>query len=140
MRERPRSRPRIERATIATVESEVAFRYTKLTGEWVRDAIETSTGDHVASGWFAQGQQTLTPRWFVAGRLERMSSPAVFWLGNGAPPLVVDQRLEGVEETLGYRLTPDLTLRASHRARRGFGRPEFDHTVGVSAVWWRRWM
>ncbi len=127
-------------ATIATLEAELEFRYTKLTGEWVRDFLETSTADRVATGWYAQGQQTLTPRWFVAGRLEQISAPAVFWLGGGAPPLVVDQQLEGIEETLGYRLTPDVTLRASHRARRGFSRPGFQHTVGVSAVWWRRWM
>lgn len=128
-------------ATIVTVESEVSFRYTRLTGEWIRDRMETSTGERVASGWFVQGQQTLTPRWFVAGRVERMSAPAVFWLGGGAePPLVVQQRLRGVEETLGYRLTPEITLRASHRARQGFGRPGYDHTISASIVWWRRWL
>ena len=131
-------------ATIVTVESELAFRYTKLAGEWTRDQLATSTGDRVASGWFVQGQQTLTPRWFVAGRVERMTAPAVFWLGGTLtplePPLVVEQRLNGVEETLGYRLTPELTLRASHRARQGFGRPGFDQTFSVSAVWWRRWI
>jgi hypothetical protein len=126
-------------ATIITVESEISFAYTKLTGEWVRDAIDTSTGQHVASGWFVQGQQTLTPRWFVAGRVERMASPALISLRD-TPAVFVDQRLQGVEETLGFRLTPELTLRASHRARGGFGLPSFDHTVAVSAVWWRRWM
>ncbi len=127
-------------ATIATLETELSFRYTKLSGEWIRDAMETSAGDKVAHGWYVQGQQTLTPRWFVAGRVERTESPAAFWLGGGAPPLVVGQRLQGFEETVGYRLTPEITLRASHRARSGFGRPEYDHIVAVSAVWWRRWM
>jgi hypothetical protein len=128
-------------ATIVTVESEIEFRYTRLTGEWTRDTLETSTGDRVASGWYLQGQQTLTPRWFVAGRVERMASPAVFWLlGGAAPPLVVDQTLSGVETTAGFRLTPEITLRASHRARQGFGRPAFEQTVAVSAVWWRRWL
>jgi hypothetical protein len=127
-------------ATITTLEAELEFRHTKLAGEWIRDAFETSTADRVATGWYAQGQQTLTPRWFVAGRVEQMSSPAVFWLGNGAPPLVVDQELKGIEETVGYRVTPEFTLRASHRARRGFGRPGFDHTAALSVVWWRRWM
>ena len=125
-------------ATIATVETELAFRYTKLAGEWTRDTIETSSGTHVASGFYVQGQQTLTPRWFAAGRIERIDSPAV--LGDPAAPVIVDQRLQGIEETLGYRLTPDITLRGSHRARRGFGRPGYDHTFGVSVVWWRRWM
>lgn len=121
-------------ATIVTLESEFSFRYTKLSGEWVRDTVETSAGDRAASGWFVQGQQTLAPRWFVAGRIERMSSPAVL------PAFVVQQRLNGVEETLGYRLTPEITLRLGHRARRGFGRPGYDHQGAVSVVWWKRWM
>jgi len=123
-------------ATIVTVESEFSFRYTKLSGEWVRDAGETSAGDRVASGWFVQGQQTLAPHWFVAGRVERMSSPAA--LATGAVPLT----FAGVEETLGFRVTPDITLRAGHRARRPFaiGRPGYTHQATVSIVWWKRWM
>lgn len=119
-------------ATIVTIESEFSFRYTKLSGEWVRDALETDSGTRVASGWYVQGQQTLASRWFVAGRVERMSSPVL--------PAFVEQHLRGVEETLGYRLTPEITLRVGHRARRGFGRPGYDHQGAVSAVWWKRWM
>lgn len=121
-------------ATIVTIESEFSYRYTNLQAEWVRDTLETSSGDKVATGWYVQGQQTLSPRWFVAGRVERMASPA-------ATPLLTftDQQLKGVEETVGFRLTPELTLRADHRARKGFGRPAFDHQAAVSVVWWRRW-
>jgi len=121
-------------ATVITVESEFSFAYTKLAGEWVRDVIDTSSGSRVASGWFLQGQQTLAPRWFVAGRVERIASPLVL------PTEVQQQRLASSEEVLGYRLTPELTLRAGHRARRGFGRPGFDHQFAVSVVWWRRWI
>ena len=122
-------------ATIVTIESEFSFRYTKLLGEWVRDTMETSGADTVATGWYVQGQQTLTPRWFVAGRVERMSAPAL------TPLLTLnEQHLNGVEETLGFRLTPELTIRADHRARQGFGRPGFDHQVALSAVWWKRWL
>ena len=120
-------------ATVVTVESEFSFAYTKLAGEWVRDAIETSSGNHVASGWFVQAQQTLAPRWFVAARVERIASPLVLATG------VQQQRFAGSEEVLGFRLTPELTLRAGHHARRGFGRPGFDHQGAVSIVWWRRW-
>jgi hypothetical protein len=122
-------------ATIVTVESEFSFRYTKLLGEWVRDSFETSGGHRVASGWYVQGQQTLTPRWFVAGRVERMSAPAFTALST-----IERQRLNGVEETIGFRLNPELTIRADHRARRGFGRPEFDHQASISLVWWKRWL
>ena len=128
-------------ATIATVEAEFAFRYTRVIGEWIRDVIDTTTGDRVASGWYVTGQQTLSPRWFVAGRVERIAAPAVlFGPSNTTTPVVVDQRLQGIEETIGYRLTSDLTLRVSHRARRGFGRPGFDNTFATSLVWWKRWM
>jgi hypothetical protein len=121
-------------ATIVTIESEFSFRYTKLQGEWVRDTLETSGGDTIASGWYVQGQQTLTPRWFVAGRVERMAAP-------GLTPLlsIEQQRFKGVEETLGFRLTPELTLRADHRARKTFARNEYDHQAAVSVVWWKRW-
>ncbi len=121
-------------ATVVTVESEFSFAYTTLSGEWVRDAIATSSGTRIASGWFVQGRQTLAPRWFVAGRVERMASPLVL------PTGVQQQRFSSAEEVLGYRLTPELTLRAGHRARRGFGRPDFDHQVAVFIVWWRRWI
>lgn len=126
-------------ATVLTVESEFSFAYTKLAGEWVRDIIETSTGVRVASGWFLQGQQTLAPRWFVAGRIERISAPFVSPL-LVFPPLVEPQRLVGSEEVLGFRVTPEITLRLGHRARRGFGRPTYDHQASVSIVWWKRWM
>lgn len=122
-------------ATVVAAESEFSFRYTKLSGEWVRDTMSTDTGDRVATGWFIQGQQTLAPRWFVAGRIERMS----------APPLVLpigtsEQHLRGIEETLGYRLTPEITLRVGHRARETFGRRAYDHQAAVSVVWWKRWL
>lgn len=124
-------------ATVVTVESEFSFRYTKLLGEWVRDRLETGAGTRVASGFFLQGQQTLTPRWFAAGQVERMSAPVAAPGGGGVS---VTQRLTGVEETLGYRLTPELTLRVSHRARKGFGVSGLGHTAAVSVVWWKRWM
>jgi hypothetical protein len=118
-------------ATIVTVESEFSFRHTKLAGEWVRDSLESAGDNIVASGWFVHGQQTLAPRWFFAGRIERMSAPG---------PVVGRQRFAGTEEVIGYRVTPDLTFRVGHRARAGFGRPGFDHLAEVSAVWWKRWM
>jgi len=121
-------------ATILTVEAEFSYAYTKLAGEWVRDTIETGSGDRVASGWFVQGHQTLAPRWFVAARVERIDAPLVL------PAMVDRQHLTGSEEVVGYRITRELTVRAGHRARRGFGRPGFDHLGEVSLVWWRRWI
>jgi len=123
-------------ATVVTVESQYAFRFTSLAGEWVREAIETSTRRTVTpSGWFIQGQQTLSARWFAAARIDRMTSPAL--LPSGA---FQQQRYSGVEETIGYRLTPEVTVRAGHRAQRGFGRDAFSHAATVSIVWAKRWI
>jgi hypothetical protein len=122
-------------ATVVTIESDFSVRYTRIMAEWVRNTLETDAGDVKASGWFAQAQQTLTPRWFVAARLERISSPAITPLST-----FVDQHFTGTEEIVGYRVTPAITIRGGHRARRGFGRPGFDHEAAVSIVWWQRWM
>ena len=62
-----------------------------------------------------------------------MASPIV-------PPVLAEQRLTSTEEVVGFRITPELTVRGGHRARRTFGRPGFDHQVEASLVWWKRWM
>lgn len=129
--------PTHRNATVLTVESELSFRYTKLQGEWVRNRLDTDVGIRVASGVFVQAQQTLAPRWFVAGRVERISTPVAMARPAGA---FVEQRLSGVEETLGYRVTSDLTLRLSHRAHRTVGAKTYAQTAAVSIVWWKRLM
>jgi hypothetical protein len=121
-------------ATVVTVEAEWAFRYTKLQGEWTRDRLETNLGHAVESGWYVQGQQTLTARWFVAGRVERLDGPPLL-----AQPLGPRQTFAGAEETVGFRITPEITLRASYRARRLFSQPDYLHQAMASVVWARRW-
>lgn len=121
-------------ATVVTVETELSFAYTRLAGEWVRDSLETSGETRTATGWYVQGQQILAPRWFVAGRVEKIVSPLVL------ATAVTSQNLTTVEEVIGYRVTPEFTLRMGHRARRGFGRPTFDHQYAISLVWWKRWI
>jgi hypothetical protein len=121
-------------ATVITLEGEYSAGYTKVIGEWVRDLLETSTGDESVTGWWLQGQQTLSPRWFVGGRIERVDAPALTPDGT-----LDDQDFTGIEEVIGFRLTPELTFRAGHRARRLFGRSGFDNQLAVSAVWWKRW-
>jgi len=121
-------------ATIVTVETEFAFGYTKLAGEYTRDILTTTTGEAVSAGWYVQGQQTLTPRWFVAARVERIGAP------EHDPLMAPDVgSFLGVEETVGYRLTPDLTFRLSHRARRPFAQTAFANQMFGSIVWARRW-
>jgi hypothetical protein len=121
--------------TMAGGEGELEFRYTKIRSEIVRTAFETSTLTAVAYEWFVEGIQTLSPRWFLAGREE----------GTSAPPLrtglIVGQRtnFEVVEATAGFRVNPEITLRGSYDARRFYGSTNWDNQAGMSIVWARRW-
>lgn len=120
-------------ATVVTVESEFAYRHTKLGAELVRNTVEIADGHTTPSGWFVQGQQTLSPRWFTAGRFERIAASGVI---DGAAPA---PHFLGVESVIGYRATPEVTVRAGHRMRRGFGEADFHHAASVSLAWWHRW-
>ncbi len=44
-----------------------------------------------------------------------------------------------VEATVGFRLTPDFTLRSSYYARKFYNATVWDNQVGLSLVWTRRW-
>ena len=120
-------------ASVVTVESELSSRHTSLAGEWTHDTLETSLGDRTAAGWYVQGAQTLAPRWFVAGRVEQIRTT----LPLGVP---LEQTFKANEQTLGFRVTPEVTLRVSHRATERFGINGFGHTAAASVVWFRRWL
>ena len=121
--------------TLIGGEAEYAFRYTKLSGEFERTQFETSTGTAIASEYFVQGVQTISARWFGAGRYE----------GASAPPLAVGPvvgrrtQLRMLEGTAGFRVTPAITIRSSYYARHSYTSAQWDRQVGVSLVWTQRW-
>jgi hypothetical protein len=125
------------RMTLVGFEGEYAFRYTKVTGEVVHDTFGTiSSGDVRATTWFVEGTQTLTPRWYLAGRHEGTSSPIVatgaFF---GTQPTMLANEL-----TAGFRVNRDILLKASYYTRRPYGRVgDWDHQGGVQIVWDHRW-
>jgi len=121
-------------ATLVNVESEFSYRYTQIAGEWTYDAMQTSVGDARACGWFLQARQAVAPRWFVAGRVERIGSDEA-----SVPSAPKRQHLTGVEEVVGFRVSPEITIRGGHRARETFGRSTFVHAAEVSIVWSKRW-
>jgi hypothetical protein len=120
-------------ANLVTVEAELSFRHTALAGEWVHDAIETSFGTRSTAGWYVQGAQAVSPRWFVAGRFDtiRTTLPVA---------AALEQDFRNTEQTLGFRVTPEITLRVSHRMREPFGATTWAHVGAFSIVWYRRWM
>ena len=121
--------------TMVGGEADYAFGYTRLTGEIIRTAFETSTETAVAYEWFVQGMQILSPRWFVAARQE----------GASAPPLrtatTVGSRTDFqiTEATAGFRINREITLRSSYLVRQAYNAVTWDQQVGFSVVWARRW-
>jgi len=103
-------------ATVAQVEGEWSFGYTRLAGEWLWTWRETAVDDARVHGGWVEVTQTLRPRWFVAARYDDQRTWWTSQPDGGA-------RVEGYrrfESTLGYRLTADLTLRASYLTRKGY--------------------
>ncbi len=120
-------------ATVFNLEGEYAIGYTRVAGEWVVGRFETTISPAVARGFNLQAVRTLSPQWFAAGRAVRASSPV---LSGPAPGRRTATSAEG---TLGYRLTPDFTLRGGYQGSTAFNRPDWEHALVVSAVWARRW-
>jgi hypothetical protein len=121
--------------TMAGGEGEWAFGGTKLSAEVLRTAFDALGTTALAYEWFVQGQQTLSPRWFVAARREGTSAPPLI---NG---IVVGSRAElGVfEVTAGFRVNRDITLRSSYYTRRSYFINTWTDQVGASIVWAHRW-
>jgi hypothetical protein len=119
-------------ATIVTLEGEYTFNHTRLSGEWIRDRFGTTPGPSVASSYYLQGVQTITPRIFGAARFARAEPPPLFISG------LRSNRMSG-ELTAGYRLTREWTLRAGYYRERRYLATKWDNQAGVSVVWARRW-
>ena len=101
----------------------------------LRTSFETAADNAVAYEWFLQGTQTLTPRWFVAARHEGTSAPPTRTATTTGPRT----DLEIVEAAVGYRATPDVTLRGSYYTRHPYGATAWDRQFAASIVWARRW-
>ena len=104
------------RATLAQVEGEWSFRHTRIAGEFLWTRRELATTDSTVDGGWIEVTQTLTPRLFAATRYDDQWTE---WLS------VPDQRqrhepYRRVETTAGFRLTPEVTLRASYMTRKGY--------------------
>jgi hypothetical protein len=120
-------------ALLVNVEAEYAVRYTRLSGEWVRDRFNTDAAPAVARGFYVQAVQTLSPRTFAAARLTRATTPVRTSGG-------LERRARSVAEvTAGYRVTPQVTLKAGYQAARAFGVASWNHTAVWSVVWAQRW-
>ena len=106
-----------------------------MSGEIVRSRFERLAGTAIAYEWFVQGLQTLSPRWSVAARHESTWAPELITATSAGQR----RRLTMNEATVGFRLTPEVTIRSSYYTRRPYDASAWDHQVGVQAVWARKW-
>ena len=120
-------------ATVFNIEAEYAIGYTRISGEWIVDRFETAMSPAVARGFNLLAVRTLTPRWFAAGRAVRASSPVL------TGPTPGRRTATNTEATLGYRWTPDFTLRGGYQGSTSFNRARWEHALAVSIVWSQRW-
>jgi putative nucleotidyltransferase with HDIG domain len=121
-------------ATMVQAEGEWSFGHTRIVGELVRSAMETARADAVAAGGWVQVTQTLAPRVFVAGRADTQH----FVFEAPGATGVVRHDYERYEAILGFRVTPDLTLRGGYLVRKGYVVTHWDDQVLASIVWQRK--
>lgn len=120
-------------ATMLQLEAEWSFGHTRIVGEWIGTRLETARQDNVASGWWAEASQTLSPRFFVAGRVDYQRYR--YQLPTQATET---QDYDRVEATLGVRLSPDVTLRGGYMLRHGYVVSHWDDQVIGSIVWQKK--
>ena len=121
-------------ATITQLEGEWSFRYTRIAGEFLWTRRELAASDaHVNGGWIEM-TQTLTPRVFAAVRYDDQ------WTDWRSAPDQAGRHepYRRVETAVGFRLTPDITLRGSYLTRKGYVVRFWDDQVLASVVFARR--
>jgi hypothetical protein len=130
-----RDRTRGDRqAALAQVEGEWSFGYTRFAGEWLWTRRELAQSDAAVDGGWVEGTQILGPRFFAALRYDEQ------WTRWTMPPDRSEREAvyRRVESTLGFRATPDITLRASYMTRQGYVVGFWDDQFLASVVYARR--
>lgn len=55
------------------------------------------------------------------------------------PEQFVTSRMRVIDSTVGYSLTPDVTLRAGYTVIKPWTSGVYDHQFGLSLIWAKRW-
>ena len=122
--ETARKPPDDRSVSLWNVEGEWSFGYTKVSGEVTRDRLQTIAGTETAYGWFVQGQQTLTPRFFVAARQEGASAPPLRTAAAVGP-----RHADACDRSdLGYRLN------TGHHLPGQLPEPQALHEAGLGSA------
>jgi hypothetical protein len=103
-------------ASLVQVEGEWSFGYTRIAGEWLWTRRELAHADASVDGGWIEGTQILSPRVFVAARYDEQ------WTRWTTPVALAEREApyRRFESALGFRITPDLTVRGSFMTRNGY--------------------
>jgi hypothetical protein len=123
-------------ASLAQVEGEWSFGYTRIAGEWLWTERELAFVDARVDGGWIEAMQTLNARLFLAGRFDEQWTKWVS-VADGRDRAEPYRR---AEVTLGYRLTPELTLRGSFMTRKGYVVGFWDDQFLASIVYAKKLM
>lgn len=121
-------------ASVAQVEGEWSFGYTRLAGEWLWTRRELAYRYARVDGGWIEGTQILSPRWFTAARYDEQ------WTRWTMSPDLSEREAvyKRVETALGFRVTPEVTLRASYMTRKGYVVGFWDDQFLASVVYARK--
>ncbi|HJU43693.1 MAG TPA: hypothetical protein VJ691_12785 [Vicinamibacterales bacterium] len=132
-----RNRSRGDRhATLMQIEGEWSFGYTRLAGELLVTKRQLAVNDaRVDGGWF-EVTQTLTPRVFAAARYDEQWTR---WTA-AATGDELDAPYRRLETGVGFRVTPDVTLRGTYMTRKGYVVDFWDDQFLASIVFAKKLM
>ena len=122
------------RATLTQVEAEWSFRYTRIAAEFLWTRRELARSDSRVDGGWIEVTQTVHPRVFLAARYDDQ------WTEWTSPADGVERHepYHRVESGVGFRITPEVTLRASYMTRKGYVVDFWDDQALASIVFAKR--
>lgn len=122
------------RATLAQLEAEWSFRHTRIAGEFLWTTRELARSDSTVDGGWIEVMQTIHPRMFLAARYDDQWTDWTSPADNAAR----HETYRRVETGAGFRVTPELTLRASYMTRKGYVVGFWDDQLLASIVFAKR--
>jgi hypothetical protein len=122
------------RATLTQVEGEWSFRYTRIAGEFLWTRRELATDDAKVDGGWIEVTQTIHPRLFLVARYDDQ------WTEWTSVPDNANRHepYRRLETGAGFRVMPEVTLRATYMTRKGYVVGFWDDQLLASIVFAKR--
>ena len=149
-------------ATIIGFDADYAVGFTRFYVDWMHNAYERADGTTIGTALTATAVRTLTPRLYMAGRVQRQTTSdslqqrlvtygypsystgtyaayrpsgvsLLEWVNVGSADSL------SVEAIAAYRISTDVTAKGGYLGYRFFGVDALDNRAELQIVWTRRW-